>query len=117
MTPTQVSHWSRSSGPRVVCCRGEPQGPLVHGILVDPTRDFEKGFQESFRTLLEGTFSKTIVSVMPEVLWKLLDFRKHPETFEMTHAQVNRSSRSSGLPSSPRIRFLIPEVMLCTKYC
>ena len=38
---------------------------MDRGIPVDPAEEFPKGFRGSFRFLLEGTFSKTIIFDVP----------------------------------------------------
>jgi len=75
------------------CATGGGQGPVGRGIRGDPTGEFHKGFQGRPRIPLKGNFSKTKMSVTPEVLLKPLDFRTCIRTFDMTIVRMPHSSR------------------------
>ena len=95
---TRVPHSSRSARLPEVLREGEggaqrPLGTSMRG----PYHGFCEGVLGKLPSPLEGTFSKTIISVMPDLLSKVWGFRKRPSTFAIAPAQVLHSSRSSGL--------------------
>ena len=47
---------------------GEAQGFVSHGIPMDPTGGSLSGTKRGLRAILKGTFSETMILVMPESL-------------------------------------------------
>ena len=85
--PAQVA----SRKPCGYRARRGAQGSVGNGIPIDPTGELLKGFRGDFRTLLEGTFSKTIISDMPEDILKLCNFRQCLGTYGVILAPMPRS--------------------------
>ena len=83
--PLQSLVWA----PAVLCYKGgghkAPLATASRGTL--PVSSL-RGSGAGFRTRLEGTVSHTIIHVIPELLLKLRNFRKHEETVKTTAARV-----------------------------
>ena len=100
--------------------RTVPQGSLVAAAYWgDPTGKFLKAFRGRFRAL-EGTLSKTMISVIPAMLMKFRGFRKklanfrnhssapleslvgNPQGIELRADLATRLRCSRGTPVGPR---------------
>ena len=90
-SPARVHRLSRQSGAPVVPCYKAG----AHGAW----RRIPCRVPRKLPSPLEGTYSITRTSFMPEVFLKLRNFNKSTETLvKMIHACMARSSRSSKLP-------------------
>ena len=82
-------------GPQGCCAtglEGEHRPARAAAAWGDCAGEFSKGFRgEGFWAILDGKFSKTIISVMPYALLRLKNFRKPLNTFK-THARVSLAS-------------------------